>query len=83
MITIHDKTGKVVRASKNLRGITDRNRKDAATKVEVRARTCGAWLYVRWGNGDWTATVFESYDIAADFARNKRFASAEVTVHPL
>lgn len=83
MIIIYSKAGEFVSSSKNLRGIIDRNRKDHAIEVSVMPLMVGgANVSVRWANGDWAATDFGSYDIAADFARSKRFATAKVLVHP-
>lgn len=81
MITVYTSAGIPVSTSKNLRGIIDRNRRDPAVKVTVSPRNSGrAELFVRWSNGDWACSFFESYDIAVAFAQNKRFAGAKIDV---
>lgn len=80
MVVIFNSAGKAVSRSKNLRGITDWCRKNAAGAEVVQVMALpngGATFYVRWYDKTWVSTQFASYEVAVKFAATPRFAGAK------
>jgi hypothetical protein len=83
MIFIYDKAGRVISTSSNLRGIHERNRKQRAASIDVRAHMWGgANFFIKWPDGAWACSEFVSYDVCVEHANRRMFATAEKTIHP-
>lgn len=80
---IYDKNGNVVSTDQNLRGIIERNRKDQAVNVQVRAAKEGKGIFFAlWSNGDRTAVLLDSYDAAVGFSESATFSTAAIGAQP-
>lgn len=63
--------GKVIRRSRNLRGLITHAGKHGVNEVSVWRTSNGAGVYVKFGDGATCRTTFADFTIARDFFRKR------------